>query len=65
MLGVKGHHGLHLQDGGIGQGVVHAVFGSVQKATRIVFGYKIAVVLKMKEEDVKGRIDSDPVCSQR
>lgn len=29
VLGFKGHHGLHLQDGGIGQSVVHAVFGSV------------------------------------
>lgn len=28
VLGFKGHHGLHLQDGGIGQSVVHAVFSS-------------------------------------
>lgn len=31
VLGLKGHHGLHLQDGGIGQSVVHAVLGSVKK----------------------------------
>lgn len=28
VLGFKGHHGLHLQHGGVSQSVVHAVFGS-------------------------------------
>lgn len=31
VLGFKGHHGLHLQDGGISQSMVHAVFGSVRQ----------------------------------
>lgn len=35
VMGFKGHHGLHLQDGGIGQSVVHAVFGSVKKTKQI------------------------------
>ena len=26
MFRVKGHHGLHLQDGGVGERVVHTVF---------------------------------------
>lgn len=36
VLGIKGHHGLHLQDGGVGQSVVHAVFGSVND-TKYIF----------------------------
>lgn len=35
VLGVKGHNGLHLQDGGIGQGMVHAIFYSVKKYTHV------------------------------
>lgn len=35
VLGVKGHHGLHLQDGGVGQGVVHAVFDSGKNKKRM------------------------------
>lgn len=31
VLRFKGHHGLHLQDGGVGQSMVHAVFGSGAK----------------------------------
>lgn len=31
VLGFKGHHGLHLQDGGISQSVVHAVFCSAKQ----------------------------------
>lgn len=31
VLRFKGHHGLHLQDGGVGQSVVHAVFSSGAK----------------------------------
>lgn len=30
-MGVKGHHGLHLQYGGVGQSMIHAVLGSVIK----------------------------------
>ena len=34
----KGHHGLHLQDGGVGQRVIHAVFGPVpRKGSYIMF----------------------------
>lgn len=31
VLRFKGHHGLHLQNGGVGQSMVHAVFSSGTK----------------------------------
>lgn len=41
VLGFKGHHGLHLQDGGVGQSMVHAVFGSGTKQIKTQCSYCI------------------------
>lgn len=51
MLRVKGHHSLHLQDGGVGQSVVHAVFGSVKKTYAMFLGFLF--ILQEEVKDVK------------